>query len=286
MKSFAEIQLKLLAVLAILFLPFSLMAAWETASDLPHLDDKGRADYEDYLMSGGHKAFAIAPGGAWAWVAEAPSAKAAKQDALEACARNTEQTCVIYASGEEIVFDAEAWARLWGPYLRRAQADAAPVGLKRGERFPNLEFADAGGQPMALSDLRGKTVFLHLWGSWCPPCRWEFPLLEKLVKQAEGDEDIVFILLQVRESFARSRRWVDRAGFRLTLHDSGTKGRDDRYFRVRGGEPIEDRVLASLFPSTYVLDKHGIVIFSKTGPAPGWTDYLPFLRDAASRSGR
>ncbi len=110
-------------------------------------------------------------------------------------------------------------------------------------------------------------------------------MLEKLVKQTGGDKDIVFILLQMREPFARSKRWVEKAGFDLPLYDSGSRGRRDRKLRIRDGKPIDDRLIASLFPSTYVLDKHGLVVFSKTGPAPGWTDYIPFLRDAALRSG-
>jgi hypothetical protein len=35
-----------------------------------------------------------------------------------------------------------------------------------------------------------------------------------------------------------------------------------------------------------VLDRHGVVVFSHTGPVSGWLQYLPFLRDVAARSGK
>ncbi|NGY70306.1 TlpA family protein disulfide reductase [Bacillus megaterium] len=36
-----------------------------------------------------------------------------------------------------------------------------------------------GGEPVKLSDLRGKAVVLNFWTSWCPPCKKEMPELEK-----------------------------------------------------------------------------------------------------------
>jgi hypothetical protein len=49
---------------------------------------------------------------------------------------------------------------------------------------------------------------------------------------------------------------------------------------------MRDRELAKVFPTTYVLDKHGIVVYSNVDPVRGWNQYLPFLRDVAARSGK
>jgi len=34
--------------------------------------------------------------------------------------------------------------------------------------------------PFDTKDARGKLVLLHFWGPWCPPCRVEYPEIEKL----------------------------------------------------------------------------------------------------------
>lgn len=34
--------------------------------------------------------------------------------------------------------------------------------------------------PFEPAEARGKVVLLHFWGPWCPPCRVEYPEIEKL----------------------------------------------------------------------------------------------------------
>src|SRR5581483_9054569 len=46
---------------------------------------------------------------------------------------------------------------------------------KVGDVAPDFETSDALGNRVRLSDFRGHPVWLMFWGSWCPPCRAEFP---------------------------------------------------------------------------------------------------------------
>jgi peroxiredoxin len=40
---------------------------------------------------------------------------------------------------------------------------------------PNFTLTDASGQPVRLSDSRGKVVLLNFWATWCAPCEQEIP---------------------------------------------------------------------------------------------------------------
>ncbi|MDH5750308.1 MAG: redoxin domain-containing protein [Rhodospirillales bacterium] len=251
----------------------------------PLLDDAGRAGYGEFTEGALHRAFAIAPGGTWVWVSDMPTPEVAESEALRECSNYTDQSCVIFAVDNQVVFDADAWTGLWGPYIAAGEAAARPVGIRRGERFPDLLLSDPFGAKVKLSDLRGKAVLFHIWGSWCPPCQVEFPELQMLYESLKGEQGITFVLVQSREDIEKSLRWAKRHGFSMPFYDSGSKGLSDRRFRKADGGTIEDRVLAPQFPSTYVLDKNGIIVFSHSGLLRNWPQYAPFLRHVASRSG-
>lgn len=275
-----------LAVTLLIAVTASSAANLRDAQAIPHLDQRGRAGYEDFLAAPVARAFVIAPGGRWAWRADMPTADIALEAALQDCQRHTEQRCVPYAVDESVVFDARAWVQSWGPYATKAEAARAPVGVKRGQRMPDLRLTDPSGKPRKLSDYRGKVVVVHFWGSWCPHCIEELPDMQRLYAGLGKANDIRFVLISVREPYSLSRQWARQQKLDLPLYDGGQSAQKEGSFRLAGGGSVRDRELARVFPSTYVLDRHGVVVFSQTGPVARWAEMAPFLRDAAARSGR
>ncbi len=276
-----------LLVTALLLLTAAAHAAPLSDPDaIPQLGADGRDAYREFLAAAPHRAFAIAPGGAFGWKAGADSAASATEWALAACRGETHQKCVPYATDDRVVFDVQAWPLLWGPYKTAAEAERTDVGRAAGERFANLAFTDAAGRPTTLGALRGKVVVLHLWGSWCAPCRREMPQLQKLYDSLRSRNDVAFVLLQAREPIAVSKRWAQQQRFHLPLADSGSRGDQDAGFALAGGARIADRQIATVFPTTYVIDRHGVVVFAHTGPVEGWPQYEPFILDAVRRSGK
>lgn len=269
------------ALAALLLLPTLPLQAHEP----PGLPPAGQAAYREYQAAASHRAFAIAPGGAWGWAAEAGSPDSAEDEAIGACRAATRQKCAPYASDERVVFDAKSWPRLWGPYASAADARKAGSGRELGQHLHDIAYRDAQGAPSTLGKLRGKVVLAHFWGSWCAPCRKEMPELAKLHKALADRRDIAFVVLQVREPFAVASRWANAQQLTLPLADSGSGG-DDTQLRLTNGGQIADREIARSFPTTYVLDKHGLVVFSHIGPVDDWRQYEAFLRDAAERSGK
>ncbi|MCU0707299.1 MAG: TlpA family protein disulfide reductase [Pirellula sp.] len=47
--------------------------------------------------------------------------------------------------------------------------------------------------PFNLSDARGKFVLLHFWGPWCPPCRTEYPEIEKLAVRYSTQDEVCIV---------------------------------------------------------------------------------------------
>ena len=52
-------------------------------------------------------------------------------------------------------------------------------------RWPSMA---PDGKPMTLADLKGRTVLLNLWATWCAPCRAEMPALDALQEKLGGDD--------------------------------------------------------------------------------------------------
>jgi thiol-disulfide isomerase/thioredoxin len=254
------------------------------ADAIPHVGERARAAYQqDFQSADRHRAFAIAPGGAWAWSSGRATAEEARQVAVEECQKHTALPCVPYVVDDALEFAREAWGKLWGPYKTAEQAATAVTGTQVGDRFPNIAFTSADGRSRSIADLRGKVVMVHFWGTWCPPCLRELPTLDSLhrILQDKTGDDVALVLLQLREPISNAREWAQRQGFAgLPLADSGASGEDDAFLVTTAGEKIPDRNLARIFPSSYVLDRNGIVLFSHTGPVNDWTEYLPFFQDA------
>ena len=269
-------------------LPLTLWAV-PTINDVrrvPHLDDTAQEAYRNFLAAALHRSFAVSPGGGWAWRAGLASGKEAQDAALAECAEQSLYPCVPYATDERIVFDSKGWPRLWRPYLSAKEAGSAREGLIRGMRFPNLVLTARDGHRVCLSDWRGKVVVLHFWGSWCSPCQKELPDLARLVKKLEQDKRFVIATTQMRESPGTAWSWLKRKGLALPFYDSGAKNNASDTLNLAGGGTLQDRLISPVFPTTYVLDRQGIIVFSHQGPVSNWPQYLEFLEDVAAHSGK
>ncbi len=76
--------------------------------------------------------------------------------------------------------------------LLAACGEQAPrVVVKEGEPMPAITLTDLDGGTLTLESLRGKLVVLHLWASWCAPCRTELPLLQRAVNKLDPERIVV-----------------------------------------------------------------------------------------------
>jgi cytochrome c biogenesis protein CcmG/thiol:disulfide interchange protein DsbE len=127
------------------------------------------------------------------------------------------------------------------PSYRQGEASIAG---KTAEDFP-LELA---GKPSHLSDLRGKVVVLNFWATWCPPCVEEAPSLNRLQKYIESRNGVV-IGVAADEDPAVVQKFLHDQGIVFpTYRDPSTKDNHS---------PIALSYGTSMYPETYVIDRHG-----------------------------
>ena len=80
-----------------------------------------------------------------------------------------------------------------------------------GDQAPELVTFDSNGQLVRLSDFRGQPVWLNFWGSWCPPCRAEFPEIEQAYRDLNA-QGLVMLGVAVGESPLVAQDYLDRVG--------------------------------------------------------------------------
>lgn len=55
-----------------------------------------------------------------------------------------------------------------------------------GDAAPSLVGAELNGATFDLGALRGRTVIVNFWATWCVPCRTEMPVLDQFYRQYHG----------------------------------------------------------------------------------------------------
>ena len=62
---------------------------------------------------------------------------------------------------------------------------AAVPGVPISGPAPDFTLHDLSGNPVRLSEMRGKVVLLNFWATWCPPCLDELPRLFRFFKSQD-----------------------------------------------------------------------------------------------------
>jgi len=111
----------------------------------------------------------------------------------------------------------------------------------------SLQQLDGGGA-LSLASLRGKTVVLNFFASWCDPCKREAPALEKLWQQDRGQNLVVLGVDTNELSRGDGLRFVHAHGVTYPVVSDP------------GGTVAQNRYDISNLPVTYVLDGKGRII--------------------------
>ncbi len=131
-----------------------------------------------------------------------------------------------------------------------------PGPVEIGLPVPPYRTVALTGDTVSLAAERGKVVLLNVWATWCHPCRDEIPELQKLHEQyGKQGLELVGVSVDVDGSDDTIREFMSE--FRMTY----PIWRDP-------AERISAQFLVVGVPTTFLIDRRGVLRWRKTGPIP------------------
>jgi thiol-disulfide isomerase/thioredoxin len=185
-------------------------------------------------------------------------------------------TSMASGNAAEVVDCAPSQARVDAMQpLARGEVAAVQV-AKTPKPLPNLSFIGPEGQSVTLADLRGRTLVVNLWATWCVPCRKEMPALDALQGRLGGpDFQVVAINIDTR-NLDRPRTWLAEAGVTKLAYYADPAAKVFQELKTVGK--------AFGMPTTLVVDPRGCELATLAGPAE-WSgeDALKLLAAAMGK---
>ena len=134
-----------------------------------------------------------------------------------------------------------------GSITTACQSEAPEV----GKRAPDFQLNTLDGQPVSLSDLRGKSVLINFWQIRCPPCRVEMPYIQQIYDEW-SDKGLVLLAINIGESSSQAAEFMQQhnLSFPVLLDREGNIAQK---YNIRG------------IPTSFFIDRDGIIQDMKIG---------------------
>ncbi|MCH2171148.1 TlpA family protein disulfide reductase [Myxococcota bacterium] len=113
------------------------------------------------------------------------------------------------------------------------------------EQAPDFKLVDLDGREHTLSAYRGRTVIVDFWATWCAPCVFQVPELNKLWKARSAEGLVVLGVAIDVEGAEVVAPWVEEQGVEYPI--------------LLGDEDLAQRFGAYGFPTLVIVRPDGSI---------------------------
>ncbi len=127
----------------------------------------------------------------------------------------------------------------------------------------NWQLRDLEGKLINMETFKDQVVVVNFWATWCPPCVAEMPSFQNLYN-AYGDKVIFLFVANDKED--KVVKFLEDKGYELPVFLQASQ--------------VPEEMNSNSLPTTYILDRDGDIVVSKTGAADWNSDRVRKLLDS------
>ena len=143
---------------------------------------------------------------------------------------------------------------LHGDQVKEKMAALRKVMLN--EAAPLFSLKDLNGNEISLHKLKGKTVVLDFWATWCGPCIASFPAMQILVDRYKNNPNIQFLFIDT---------WEQGDNKNKKAKDLIAKSKYTFQVLMDDHNEVVEKYKIKGIPAKFVIDKNGVLRFRATG---------------------
>jgi thiol-disulfide isomerase/thioredoxin len=145
--------------------------------------------------------------------------------------------------------------KLWARNENRTEGSAMDGSWKNpAKELPPWQLPDLAGKTWTLASLKGKTVLINVWATWCAPCRQEHPYLQKLLAKVQGRSDVQILTFNVDDELGNISPYMKENRYTFPV--------------LLAKDYVNDLLPLIAIPRNWVVDANGKWQWEQVGMGP------------------
>jgi peroxiredoxin len=122
-------------------------------------------------------------------------------------------------------------------------------GPNEGDQAIDFKLDTLSGEPITLSELKGKKVIVNFWATWCPPCKEEMPVMQEF--HAKYGKDVELLAINIDPQY-NVKEYQKSLGLTFPI----LLDTDDK---------INNAYDILTVPTTFIINEQGIITHKQIG---------------------
>lgn len=139
-------------------------------------------------------------------------------------------------------------------YLRPANTNDSPAARNKAASDPfSFVLRHVDGSPLFMAPLRGKTIVISFWATWCGPCHILEPIFGQVAKNYSGDPNIQFLAVNTDDDESLVAPFVAHEKWNVP---------------VAFADGLDDLLKVETLPTVLIIDRKGKIVYRVSGFSP------------------